>query len=169
MTTDIIGIIEVTLIAITAVITVGAAIYVGKQANRHFLMQRSTSFIERFNTGDMLQMRPRVDRLIASGPDWKRELTALRAGGLEEARRREFYDLLVFTNFFQELATAFEHRTIAEDYTWDVFGGLIRQYWKLLKPYVIAFREVAERPTLYEGFERIAARMDEIDGKRCRG
>lgn len=169
MVSDIVGIIEVVLIAITAVITVFTAVYVGKQANRHFLLQRSTRFIERFNSGDMLRMRPKVDRLLASSPDWTTELGVMRQGGLDGERRGLFYDLVVFTNFFQELATAFEHGTIEEDYTWDVFGGLIRQYWTALRPYVLASREVSGRPTLYEGFERLAARMEEIDGKRRKG
>ncbi len=168
MTADILGIIEVILIGLTAIVTIATAIYVGKQANHHFRMQRSTRFIERFNTGDLLRIRPRVDRLLLSQPDWPQELAEMKAGKMDEERRLLFYDLVVFTNFFQELATAFEHNTIAEKYTWDVFGLLLRHYWRQLQPYVLAMRKAHERPTLYEGFERIAGRMHKFDGKHNR-
>ncbi len=168
MTKELLGLIEVTLIGITAVVTVVAAVYVGRQANRHFLMQRSTSFIERFNTGDLRRIRPRVDQLLASPTDWEGEVSLLQKGELDEERRLLFYDLIVFTNFFQELATAFKHKTIEEDYTWDVFGALVRNYWIRLQPFVVAMRTVNERPLLYEGFEQLAGRMETIDDKRQR-
>lgn len=163
MTAELIGIIELILIAVTAIITVGSAIYVGRQANKHFLMQRSTRFIERFNSGDMLRIRPRVDALIASNPAWADELRTLSEDQLDPDRRLLFYDLVVFTNFFQELATAFKHQTIEETYTWDVFGNLILCYWSELRPYILALRASRERPCLYDTFEELAKRMEAID------
>lgn len=165
---DILGIIEVVLIGITAIVTVLTALYVGSQANRHFLMQRSTSFIERFNSGDMLRIRPRVDSLIAANPDWDTQIASMKACTLDESQRQLYYDVVVFANFFQELATAFEHHTVEERYTWDVFGSLIRNYWTQLQPFVNAMRTVNGRPTLYETFEQLAQRMEALDAKRRR-
>ncbi len=159
-----IPLIELLLLGITAVITLFAAIYVGKQAEKHFRMQRSTAFIERFNSGDLLRIRPEVDQLLATVHDWQHELRRAAEGEPESNHR--VIRVSVFANFFQELATAFIHRTIDEAYTWDVFGGLVKKYWRNLAPFVEAIRLVNERPTLYDDFQHLAERMGRVDRKK---
>lgn len=157
------NLLEVALIAVTAVVTVLTALFVGRQASRHFRLQRSTHFIERFNTGDMLRMRPRVDSFVAREPEWEALLEKQQEASLDEETLVRLYETAVFANFFQELATALRHKTLDHTYTWDVFGGIVSHYWGALEPYVRARRLHGKRPTLYQNFEELVAEMRRLD------
>ncbi len=160
------NLIELALLGLTAIITLTTALYVGRQANRHFLLQRATHFIERFNSGDLRLLRPKVDRTMAAGIDWDARLRDLEAGSLPPADLEQLYEVLIFANFFQELATALAHGTIAQNYTWDVFGGLVKKYWHLLQPFIEAKRRIDDRPSLFADFEKLVLAMEREDRRK---
>ncbi len=159
--------IEIILLGLTAIITLFAALYVGRQTHHHFKLQRSTHFIERFNSGELHQMRIRVDEFIRQQPNWETHLRGMREGTLSPEQRSLLYDVRVFANFFQELSTALQHDTLSKAYIWDVFGGLVKRYWKELQPYIEVTRKLDQRPTLFCDFEALANEMEKIDAKKC--
>lgn len=92
------------------------------------------------------------------------------AGKLEERTYREelsaigYVDVahhpeLIACNWFARLGTVLKHGLIAEDTFMDLFGRLIRYYWRALKP-VVALMRRSRGPGQYDEFEYLALRAD---------
>jgi hypothetical protein len=156
---------EVGILALTALITVAVGFFVVKQTTRHFRLLRSEHFSERFDSDKMVQVRESVDK----------QLNAYKAHRQQSTNNDETHggsqvlmtngDMRTFANFFQGLGTAFKHKTVDEQYTWDNFGDLVPYYWKQLEEHIIVFREHRKRQTLYQDFQFLAKEMTRLDRK----
>ncbi len=138
--------------------------YVAYQTHRHFSLARSEYYIERFNSGEMRELRKRAD--IWVGGDQPFERIFREADELDEASSLNLEALRLLSSFFQELGTAYKHRTVNRTYVWDVFGRLILKYGRELSPFICESREYHQRPTLYIDFERMAQDMEKTDRHR---
>ena len=154
--------------ALAAVITLGAAAFVARQTFRHFSLQRASHFIERFNSERMNNLRHNVSHFCASNPDWSELMARFTRSELDEATARKVGDVVVLANFFQELATALNHRSIDKAYTWDVFGFLVPYHWEMLKPFIDGIRVARGRPTLYSDFEVLVGKMKAVEAQRTK-
>ncbi len=146
------------------VVLIATGGYVGYQAQRHFSLTRSQHYIERFNSGEMRDLRARVDAWIAGG----RSIENLFAEGttLDDASQQDREALRLFSNFFQELGTAYKYRTVNRAYVWDVFGALILKYGEELAPFICESRVRANRVGLYIDFEYLAEDIQKMDAKK---
>lgn len=64
---------------------------------------------------------------------------------------------LIACNWFTQMGTFLKHGLISEDTFMDVFGRLIRYYWKSLAP-VVAIMRRSRGPSQYDEFEYLALR-----------
>lgn len=135
------------------------------QARRHFRLEHAKEFIARFNAAEMVRVRDLVDRWFAQRRRPGELIDAERTGSPGDAAEAAIA-MRTFINFFQELGVAWKHGTVHREYTWDLFGGLIRRYWHELSPYCEAQRAARMRPTLYRDFERLVQAMDAMDAGR---
>jgi hypothetical protein len=160
----IIGLAEVSILALTLLISVGLSVYVARQTQNHFALEHSQKFIERFNSDELAAHQRRVDEWIDAGND----VSLLADNRFLSSGKLELRDsILTVCNIFQELGTAYKHRVVKRDYVWDVFGAFIRNYWRQLSPFILELRKLRNRQTLFQDFEDLAAKMAKID-KRYR-
>lgn len=160
-----IGFIEIAILGATLLTTVGLSLFIALQARRHFRLQHAKEFIARFNAAEMVRVRDTVDRWLAQprNPD---ELIHAESTGKHGNAGDAAIAIRTFINFFQELGVAWKHDTVHREYTWDLFGGLIRRYWSELSPYCQAQRVARKRPTLYRDFENLVESMAAMDHRR---
>ena len=145
----------------------------------HFRHQRAASFIERFNSPEVISMRGRVDDWLAgyeesalrqsadkSGDndldDETLQLAHMEARLLLELQRDRILDKTVkaFANLFQEVGEAYENRTVSPSYTRRMFDFLAPHYWRLLQFWVDDYR-IQGSPTLYSRFGQLAETIEE--------
>lgn len=157
------GVIEVVILALTLLVSVGLSVYVVRQTQKHFQLSHAQQFIARFNGDEMAAHQRRVDALIDSGGD-----PALLADsrGLTDEQLGLRDSVLAVCNLLQELGTAYRRRVVDRRYTWDVFGAMIGKYWRNLSPFVSALRKARGRGTLFQDFEFLAGQMAEMDRGR---
>lgn len=157
----VIRMIELGVVCATFLVTLVAAIAVYRQTTRHFALERSTHFIERFNGPELVTARETVDSWLKSGEEAGKLFKRAEGQAPEGEARVAVRDLRTFTNFFQELGTAMKHGTLDEEYVWDVFGGLVVRYGDELQPFVREHRRHTGRMTLYSDFDWLIERIRE--------
>ncbi len=160
--------IEIAILGATLLTTVGLSLFIALQARRHFRLEHAKEFIARFNAAEMVRVRDVVDRWFAQRRLPGELIDAERTGAPGDAAEAAIA-MRTFINFFQELGVAWKHGTVHREYTWDLFGGLIRRYWRELSPYCEAQRAARMRPTLYRDFENLVQEMDAMDAGRTTG
>jgi len=158
------GLIEIAILGATLLTTVGLSLFIALQARRHFRLQHAKEFIARFNAAEMVRVRDGVDRWLARRRD-PLELIDAEPKGVDGEIGEAAIAMRTFINFFQELGVAWKHGTVHREYTWDLFGGLIRRYWSELAPYCDAQRTARNRPSLYRDFENLVDAMARMDGR----
>jgi hypothetical protein len=146
------------------VVLVATGGYVGYQAQRHFSLTRAQHYIERFNSGEMRELRSRVNSWIDRGRPLETIYPA--EAPLDDEAQRDLEALRLFSSFFQELGTAYKHGTVNRAYIWDVFGRLILTYGKELAPFVCESRIQVNRSVLYIDFEYLAEDIQKMDAKK---
>jgi cation transport regulator ChaC len=156
------GISEVSILALTLLISVGLSVYVVKQTQKHFALEHSQKFIERFNNDEMIAHQRAVDEWFNAG---KSARLLVNDQGLSDVQLNLRDSVVAICNFFQELGTADKHLVVDRLYTWDVFGAIIRHYWAHLFPFISDLRHLRERHTLFQDFEDLAHRMADLDEK----
>lgn len=159
---------EIIILAITAFITLSIGAFIGYQAHRHFLLQRSSQFAERFNSDYMITLRSSVDKLLhdesLAKEDWKKILSNDKDLTFE-VTHKQITQVTTFANFFQELGVASVNKIVDRKYIWDIFGGLVGKYGNALNPFIEALRDVRERKTLYSDFDDLKKTMLLLDLK----
>lgn len=163
MTAEWIGLVEIAILGVTLLTTVGLSLFIALQARRHFRLQHAKEFIARFNAAEMVKVRDAVDHWLSLGRDPGELIEAEQTGQAETACDAHAVAVRTFINFFQELGVAWKHGTVHREYTWDLFAGLIAKYWAALLHYCRAQRIAKDRPTLYCDFESLARQMAEMD------
>ena len=156
--------VEVLVLSATLLATVLISWYTARQTRRHFRLERTQSFISRFNSPEMIETRQVVDDWLAGSENYNDLLNRYNKREHEAVKIAD--SILTIANLFQELGVAFGHGAVDEHYTWDVFGGLVRKYWDSMEPFVQERRKQRERPTLLTDFEKLAREMRAYDEHR---
>ena len=151
--------------ALTFAATGAAALAVYAQASRHFRLDRTQKFIERFNSEFYFNIRHNSELFCSAPIDFDALFVRARYGSEPDLLTRRI-TLAAYANLFQEIGGALRRRTIDPVYTWQVFGGLTVLSWKVLAPFVDSARRAFNRPTLFEDFEYLFHRMRAIDRAR---
>ncbi len=164
MTSSWFSLLEIIVLATALIVTIFVSWRVAVQTRNHFQLEHSRSFIERFNSAEMVSLRRLVDEWIGSGET--PEALAIRVSAGDDGGKTTSAALRTFVNFFQELGVAYRHKAVKRSYTWDVFGALVSRYWRDLGTYISATRRRHGRPTLHSDFEELAAEMVRLDARR---
>lgn len=113
----------------------------------HFRCSRACVYIERFNGGDNVKYRAKVDEWLNKHDNDIERLADLKKNS----------DLLTivksFANLFQELGVAYKYKTVDKWILEDNFDVLIVMYWQKLKFFIIDYRNFDN--TLYHKFEML--------------
>jgi hypothetical protein len=117
-----------------------------------FRRTRSSAYIERFNSRDMLESRVAVDR-------WLREhqTTSARLEALENDPHL-LTQVRQFANLFQELGAAYQFRVVHRKTVGILFDALVVMYWEQLRFWIYDYRARLS-PTLYARFEHLYREM----------
>jgi hypothetical protein len=175
-------VLELTILALTLIVTTTGSLGVYYQATRHFNIQRTSSMMERFNSKELVDIRDVADAWLAKGESahdlmeravdpysHKPDSEKTEEEKAVSAKAREAADVVinvrVFCNFFQELGTAYKRGTLDEAYMWDLFGGIVTKYGEELRPFVEELRIRRQRPQLYQEFLSLTERMKELNEK----
>ena len=97
---------------------------------RHFKIARAVSYIERFNTPSMIEVRSKVDEWLSSA-----ESDAARLAALEQ-RPELRVAVLTFLNLFTELGIAYKFRLLNRKVMFEMWDVLVPEYWSKLKFFV---------------------------------
>jgi hypothetical protein len=117
-----------------------------------FTRIRASSYIERFNSKDMLESRVAVDAWLRDHPTTMARLETL------ESSPELSVQLKQFANLFQELGAAYEFRIAHRGTVEVLFDTLIVMYWERLEFWIEDYRASYD-PTLYARFERLYRRV----------
>jgi hypothetical protein len=174
---------ELAILALTLVVTVSLSFGIFYQTRNHFIIQRTTYMIERFNQKELVEARHRTEEWLLTkeepkallnraykpeGQDSDSGKTSAEQAKSEEARKdgnETVVNIVLVCNFFQELGTAMNHESLDEKYLWDVFGALVIDYGQKLRPFIVEFRIKKQRETLLQDFLLLVAKMKELDKK----
>lgn len=153
----IIRLIEVTLVGLTLIVTVGINWMIFSQTKANFKLERSSSYTERFNSADMKAVRHTADIWLKNKETPEQLFNRVNSQDsiLAEQGYQTIQDLKIFANFFQELGTALKYKSVDKEYMFDNFGGLVTKYHQGLKPFIEKMREKNKQKSLYDGFEEL--------------
>ena len=154
---------ELAVLGLTLAVTLFASAYVYRQTQRHFEVERTTYFIERFNRSELVKTRRAVDLWLDSGES--AETLFQRSAAKDAAALETIETLRVFANFFQELAAAMRHESLDDEYLWDVFGFIASDYGRKLQPFIHEIRRAKGREKLYQDFDDLIQIMVELETK----
>lgn len=147
------------------------------QTRQHFRLERTSGFVERFNSPELIALREDVDAWVRSGEDpaslYRRDANRARPEGSPEradadAAHAMLVKLRTLTNYFQEFGTAIKHGMLDERYAFDLLGGVCIRYANDLEPYILATRVERNRTKLYAEVLSLRQRMLELDGASAR-
>jgi hypothetical protein len=158
---------EVLLLALTLLATVTISALTLRQTTLHFRLQRTSEFVSRFNSKDLVAMREEVDRWVESGETPKalylRSGVGSKAPAILSADAQQALSMVAnlrtMTNFFQEFGTAIKVGSLDERYAHELLGGLCLRYARELRPFILESRMVRGRPQAYEEVFLLEARM----------
>jgi len=122
-----------------------------------FRRSRASSYIERFNSTDMLANRVAVDRWLDATPGSRARLDAFEADHHLGGQIRQF------VNLFQELGTAYQYRIAHRKSVEVLFDSLVIMYWERLH-FLVEHLRARTDPTLWSRFEWLYHRMSRLAG-----
>jgi hypothetical protein len=144
--------------AIAAVVSVGFTLALLTSAWFHFKHTRTSSYIERYNSAEFLDIRAKVDQFLyltekmspAERGDVYKHL--LLSDHLEDIEFR--HQIWTFTMLFNEIGAAWENNAINACLVKN-FDRLIPRYWIRLRPYImnIHLRFCFDLPADRTGFD----------------
>lgn len=101
---------------------------------RHFRLTRTVSYIERFNSVDMIETRAKVDEWTASSTDDEERLRKLEENHLLNAHVKAFLNLLT------ELAIAHRYGLLIPEVTFQLWYPAVPEQWERLRFYIVSNR-----------------------------
>lgn len=165
--------VEVLLLALSLLATVVISALTLRQTTRHFEIERTSSFVARFNGKEMVELREHVDRWIetkeAPASLYERSLVVDSAGlPVEDAKApiEDIARLRTMANYFQELGTALEIGSLDEEYVHELLGAVCIRYADSLEAFIEETRRRRKRPQAYEQVFVLRARMEALDAKQ---
>lgn len=169
--------IEIYLLAATLLTTVVISALTLHQTTKNFEIERTSSFVARLNSKDMVDIRERVDRWLRSGESatalyQRSDLQNIPNGQSAEESKKQSEDaietianLRTLANFFQEFGTALQIDSVDEQYAYALAGGICIRYGDQLRPFIEASRVHNKRTQAYSEVSYLYSRMNEIDRK----
>jgi hypothetical protein len=166
---------EILLLALTLLATVVISALTLHQTTRHFEIERTSSFVARFNGEELVKLREFVDRWLESGEtphqlyDRSNGVTADatspnatlgKADALETVSR-----LRTMANYFQEFGTALKIGSLNEYYAHELLGNVCVRYADALEPFIVETRERRKRPQAYEEVMLLKTKMQALDAR----
>jgi len=155
---------EVLLLALTLLATVVMSYLTLRQTTAHFRLQRTSDFVARFNSRELVETREEVDRWVESGES--PEALYARSQGKAAATTEEsrlalatVANLRTMANFFQEFGTALKVGSLDERYAHELLGGVCLRYARDLKAFIEETRRVRGRPQAYQEVFVLEERM----------
>jgi hypothetical protein len=125
--------IELFLVALTLLATVVISALTLRQTTNHFRLERTTAFAARFNSAELVGIREEVDRWLETSESASRlydrsffpRADAADSGALtrSEDALATVKALRTFTNFFQEVGSAFKAGTLDNRYLHELIGA----------------------------------------------
>lgn len=170
--------VELIILAATLLATVVMSYLTLRQTAQNAEIERTSKFVERLNSKDMVEIREDVDRWVETKETG--EALYLRSHGKrkdgppytsDEARReaasalKTIAELRTMANYFQELGTALKIGSLNEVYAHALVGGLCVRYGNDLGSFIDASRDERKRKTAYEEVFLLRDRMHDIDLK----
>lgn len=151
------------------IVSLIAAMFVGRQTYAHFIRNRAFGYIERFNHKDFMELRIIIEQWLSEN----KGISSL--GKLLKSNRPEDIEMSVkiktYLNLFQELAVAFEKGMVDKHIFYRNFDFLIVSNWEKFSDFIYAVRVLNNDYTIYKRFEQMAAEVkgaklsDENEGK----
>lgn len=166
---------EVLLLAITLLATVVISWLTLNQTTHHFRLERTGTFVSRFNSTELVSLRESVDRWL-EGTETIDQLFD-RAKGISDPASNPrvslgradavltISNLRTLTNFFQEFGTALKSGVLDEKYAHDLLGGVCIRYGNELEPFIVRMRIERKRDTVYQEVFLLRNKMLIFDGK----
>jgi len=146
-----------------------------QQSKDHFRLERTGSFVARFNSTEMVSLREDVDRWLATKepPEalFKRSQSPpVTSGQVNDqaiakaaAAMEQFTKLRTLTNYFQEFGSATKFGILADRYAHNLLGNVCVRYGEELGPFIEFMRSQRNRPGIYAEVEWLRNRMRELD------
>ncbi len=166
---------EVLLLALALFATVAMSAMTLRQTTRHFQLERTSAFVTRFNSQELVTIREEVDRWVESKETAKRlyERSGIGSAGSTAASPNDNSDakqalamvakLRTMANFFQEFGTAIKVGSLDERYAHDLLGAVCVRYANDLRQFIEESRIVRGRPQAYEEVFLLEATMKALD------
>lgn len=140
--------------ALGIVITLFAALFVGRQTYAHFIRNRAFAYIERFNHKDFMELRIALEKWLAQNP--RVDSFRLMLASKEPEEIEISVKIRTFLNLFQELAVAFEKGMVDKNIFYYNFDFLITSHWDRFEEFIFAYRAYTGDYTIYKRFEWMA-------------
>ena len=174
--------IELLLLAMTLLATVVISGLTLRQTTRHFEIttthyeiERTSAFVARFNSLEMVELREEVDRWLESKESpaqlYDRSIgtpvdpATANPNSTPTAQQalRTVSKLRTMANYFQEFGTAFRADSLNKRYAHELLGSVCVRYAILLEPFIIETRKRRQRPQLYAEVFLLKSRMEALD------
>ena len=161
---------EVLILAATLLATVVISALTLRQTTHHFEIERTSAFVERLDSSDMVQLRENVDRWLAAG-ETPAELYARSVSEDAQAQNNAvdtIVQLRTLCNFFDEFGAAIRIASIDENYASELLGSVCIHYAQALEPFIIESRSQHQRPNLFDDVFYLKDRMKKLDSRKNR-
>lgn len=167
--------IESLLLALTLLATVVISALTLRQTTRHFEIERTSAFVARFNSEEMVQLREEVDRWLESNESpsqlYDRSIGKPvdpaapnpNASLPQDQALKIVSKLRTMANYFQEFGTALKVDSLNERYAHELLGSVCVRYATSLKPFILEARKRRQQPQAYEEVFLLKSRMESLD------
>lgn len=169
--------IELLLLALTLLATVVISALTLRQTTKHFETERTSAFVARFNSAEMVKLREEADRWLDTGESpaqlYDRSLgkPADPANPNAALPTQDALDtvakLRTMTNYFQEFGTALKADSLNERYAHELLGAVCVRYATSLRPFILETRNRrVNQPKAYEEVFLLKSRMESLDNRK---
>lgn len=161
---------EIVFVILSLLATVVFAYWTVRQATHHFELERTSQFVMRFNSPEMVELRNDVDDWLETGESASDLYERSRSKEQAESKdaKAMIAKLRTMANFFQEFGSAIKLDSVNEEYAQVLLGSVCVRYGESLEPFIRETRLERGRPNVYEEVFLLSERMDQIDEKKAR-
>ena len=168
--------IELLLLALALLATVVISALTLRQTTRHFEIERTSAFVVRFNSQEMVELREEVDRWLESKESpselYDRSIikpvdpsAAPNANLSHEQALKMVSKLRTMANYFQEFGTALKADSLNERYAHELLGAVCVRYATSLEPFINEFRKRQQQPKAFEEVFSLKSKMESWNPK----
>jgi len=170
--------IELLLLALTLLATVVISALTLRQTTKHFEIERTSSFVARFNSQEMVALREEVDRWLGSnelpshlydrsdGKPLDTSIPPPNSDLSQEKALKTVSQLRTMANFFQEFGTAIKIDSLNERYAHELLGAVCIRYATSLEPFIMETRKRRQHQLAYQEVFSLKSRMESLDKER---